>query len=287
MYTILFEHSRVTAVAFRAARPSGAARAVLLGALFASLAAPPALSQTDYYNTDAGRPVTVEDASPVERRAFEIQAAPLRLERARPGVYTWTFEPELAYGILPRTQLEVGLPVAFVDAGIAGRRSGLTGIDLSVLHNLNLETSIPALAIAADVLLPAGNLGPDRAYASVRGIATRTLSWARFHANVGYTFGESPNAASNEMIEVPRWLAGVAIDRAFPLRSTLVTAELLARQPIHDDEDVEWSVGGGIRRQLTVHWAVDGGVGRQLTGSSGTWYATFGTAFAFGLPWTR
>jgi hypothetical protein len=262
-------------------------RAVLLGALFAPLAARPASSQTDYYNTDAGRPVTVEDASPVERRAFEIQAAPLRLERARPGVYRWALEPELAYGILPRTQVEVGLPFAFVDAGIAGRRSGLAGVDLSVLHNLNLETSIPALAVAADLLFPAGELGPDRAYVSVRGIATRTLSWARFHANVGYTFGESPDAASDEIIEVPRWLAGVAVDRAFPLRSTLITAELLARQPIRDDEDVEWSVGGGIRRQLTVHWAVDGGVGRQLTGSSGAWYATVGTAFAFGLPWSR
>ena len=274
MYTILFEHPLVM-------------RAAPLGVLFASLAASPALSQTDYYNTDAGRPVTVEDASPVERRAFEIQAAPLRLERGRPGVYTWTFEPELAYGILPRTQVEVGLPLAFVDAGTAGRRSGLAGIDLSVLHNLNLETSIPALAIAADVLLPAGDLAPDRAYVSVRGIATRTLSWARFHANVGYTFGESPDATSDEIVEVPRWLAGVAIDRAFPLRSTLITAEVLARQPLHDEEDLEWSVGGGIRRQLTVHWAVDGGVGRQLTGSSSTWYATFGTAFAFGLPWHR
>ena len=38
-------------------------------------------AQTDYYNTDAGRPVTVEDAFPVERYAFELQAAPLRLER--------------------------------------------------------------------------------------------------------------------------------------------------------------------------------------------------------------
>jgi hypothetical protein len=257
----------------------------LLGALIAALIAQSAVAQTDYYNTDAGRPVTVEDASAIERRAFEIQAAPLRLERARPGVYTWALEPELAYGILPRTQIELGLPIALVDAGIAGRRSGIAGIELSALYNLNLETSIPALAVAADVLLPAGELGPDRAYVSVRGIATRTLSWARFHANVGYTLGASPDATSDEMVELPRWLAGIAVDRAFPLRSTLITAELLARQPIREDEDVEWSIGAGIRRQLTVHWALDGGIGRRLTGESGAWYATVGTAFAFGLPW--
>jgi hypothetical protein len=260
-------------------------RAVLLGALLAPLIARPAAAQTDYYNTDAGRPVTIEDASPVERRAFEIQAAPLRLERSRPGVYTWGLEPELAYGILPRTHVELGLPLALIDAGTAGRTSGLAGVDLSILHSINLETSIPALAIAADVLLPVGRLAPDRAYASVKGIATRTLPWARFHINAGYTFGDEPSPTSDEAVELTRWIAGVAADRAFPLRSTLVTAEVVARQPIHGEEDVEWSIDAGVRRQLTSRWAIDGGVGRRLTGEAGAWYATVGTAFAFGLPW--
>ena len=74
----------------------------------ALLSVRPALAQTDYYNTDAGRPITVEDAYAVERFAFELQLAPLRLERAWRGVYNWGVEPEIAYGIFPRTQLEVG-----------------------------------------------------------------------------------------------------------------------------------------------------------------------------------
>src|SRR5215213_2714705 len=41
----------------------------------------PAGAQTDYYNTDEGRPVRVEDAYPTERYAFELQLAPVRLER--------------------------------------------------------------------------------------------------------------------------------------------------------------------------------------------------------------
>ena len=262
-----------------------AVRVILLGTLLAPVVARSAAAQTDYYNTDAGRPVTIEDASPVERRAFEIQAAPLRLERARPGVYTWGLEPELAYGIRPRTQVEVGLPLALIDRGTAGRTSGLAGVDLSILHNFNLETAIPALAIAADVLLPLGGLGPDRAYASVKGIATRTLPRARFHVNAGYTFGDEPNPNSGAAVELSRWLAGLAVDRAFPLRSTLITAEVVGRQPIDDDEAVEWSVGAGVRRQLTSRWAIDGGVGRRLTGATQAWYATVGTAYAFGLPW--
>jgi hypothetical protein len=256
-----------------------------------SLLAHPAFAQTDYYNTDAGRPIRIEDAYPVERRAFEIQAAPLRLERAPGGVYHWGIEPELAFGILPRTQIEVGFPLAFIDVGGGERTTGLAGIDLSALYNLNAETTIPALGIAAGVLLPAGGLGPDKAYASVKGIVTRTFTWARFHVNGEYTFGSRPAATaggeSTGVTELSRWLAGVAIDRTFPLRSTLVTAEVFAREPLVEGEDVEWNTGVGIRYQFRPRWALDAGFGRRLTGDDQAWYVTFGSAYAFGLPWAR
>src|SRR5919109_166308 len=93
-------------------RRFAAVRVAVGAAVAASLLTHPAVAQTDYYNTDAGRPIRIEDAYPVERRAFEIQAAPLRLERARGGLYHWGIEPELAFGILPRTQIEVGFPLA-------------------------------------------------------------------------------------------------------------------------------------------------------------------------------
>jgi hypothetical protein len=249
----------------------------------------PAAGQTDYYNTDAGRPIQIEDAYPVERRGFEIQAAPLRLERSRGGVYHWGIEPELAFGVLPRTQVEVGLPLAYVDAGAAGRTTGLAGVELSALHNLNVETAIPALGIAASVLLPAGGLGPDKAYASVKGIVTRTFTWARFHLNGEYTFGSAIDAGaeSSGVAEISRWMAGAAIDRTFPLRSTLVTSEVFVREPLREGEDIEWNAGAGMRYQLNPRWALDGGIGRRLTGDDRAWYGTVGTAYAFGLPWGR
>jgi hypothetical protein len=264
-------------------------RYALLGAAALLTAARPGSAQTDYYNTDAGRPVVVEDAYPVERRAVELQAAPLRLERGRGGVYNWGIEPEFAVGILPRTQIEVALPLAYVDAGLAGRTSGLAGLELSALYNFNAETAIPALAVAADVLLPVGRLGPEEAYGSVKGIMTRTFTWARFHANAQYTFGMEPppTVGDGGGIEVSRWLGGLAVDRTFPLLSTLLTAELHARQPIHADEDVAWVLGTGVRRQFSPRWALDGGAGRRLTGEDRAWYVTFGGAYAFGLPWRR
>ncbi|GLC25168.1 transporter [Roseisolibacter agri] len=263
-----------------------ASRAAASLAALASLVARPAAAQTDYYNTDAGRPITVEDAYPVERRALELQLAPLRLERARGGTYHWGVEPEVAVGILPRTQLEVGLPFAFVERG-AQRASGLAGVELSVLHNLNVETALPALAVAADVLVPAGGLGPERAYPSVKGIATRTLPWARFHLNGQYTFGTESDAGTDAgTAELSRWQAGVAVDRTLPLRSLLLTGEVVARRPLRaDDAAVEWNSGAGARYQLSPRVAADAGAGYRLTGDDRGWYATVGAAVVVGMPW--
>lgn len=245
-------------------------------------------AQTDYYNTDAGRPLQVEDAYPVERRAFEIQAAPLRVERSRTGTYHWGIEPELAYGILPRTQVEISAPFAFIDGVNGQRTSGLAGLHLSALYNLNTETSIPALAVSAAVLLPAGRLGPEGVHTSVKGILTRTLTWARFHLNGEYTFGARADAVGPEgagAAELSRWIGGVATDRTFPLQSLLVTGEVFAREPIRRDEALEWNTGVGLRYQLDPRFNIDGGFGRRLTGSERGWYVTFGTAYAVGLPW--
>ena len=249
-------------------------------------------AQTDYYNTDLGRPLQIEDYLALERYGLELQAAPLRLERARGGVYNWGIEPELAYGILPRTQLEVGLPLAYVDAGsLRGRTSGLAGIDVSIMHQLNMETAIPGLAVVGEALLPVGGLGPDKAYVSAKGIATRTLSFARFHANAQYTFGSRlPGGEANTGtadalgVELSRWTAGLAADKTFPLKSLLVGGEVYARQPLRRGEDVELASTVGIRYQQSPRWALDGGIGRRLTGGDQGWYATFGTAYAFGLP---
>lgn len=243
-----------------------------------------AVAQTDYYNTDSGRPLTVEDAYPTERYAFELQLAPVRVERSRSGVYTWSVEPEIAYGIFPRTHIELGAPLSHTDAG-GVRRSGLAGLELSVLHNLNAETTWPALAVAAEMLFPIGSLAPDRGYGTVKGIATRSLTRARFHLNGAYTIGSEPEAESLEdgAPHVSRWLGGIAVDHTFPLRALLIGGELVARQPILEHDDVEWIVAAGARYQVSPVTAIDAGLGRALTGEAQPWFFTFGMARAFGV----
>ena len=255
--------------------------------VLASFAGAPLAAQTDYYNTDRGRPVQVEDAYVTERHAFELKLAPVRLERSRGGVYTWGVEPEIAYGVLPRTQIEVGLPLSYRDEG-GNSRSGVAGLELSVMHNLNAETEgVPALAIRADLLAPVGNLAPTRAYPSITAIGTRTYRWARIHLNATYTAGSAPAATTTTEgargAELSRWLVGGAIDRTYPLRSTLVTAEFYGRKPLIANEAVVYNTGVGTRHQLTPTLAIDGGLGRRLNGDDRGWYVTFGSAYAFGI----
>jgi len=263
--------------------------AAILGAVL-SAGIPVSLgAQTDFYNTDGGRPITVEDAYATERYAFELQLAPLRLERANGGQYTWEVEPELAYGILPRTHVEIGVPIAYVDRGLAGKTIGAAGLDISMLHNLNAETSIPALGIAGELLLPFGGLAADNAYFSAKAIATRTFTWARFHFNGRYTFGDSPGTNAGVIgsdegaAEVSRWLVGLAVDRSFPLKSMLVTAETFVSKPVVIGEEAEWNAGAGIRYQASPHLAMDAGLGKRFTGDDQGWFATFGLARAFSV----
>lgn len=259
------------------------AHAVACGVLVASMAASALAAQTDYYNTDSGRPVRIEDAYPVERYAFELQVAPLRLERSDGGVYTGTFEPELAYGILPRTNVEIGFPLVVSGGADRERTTGLGGVELSVFHNLNVETAgLPAFGIAADVLLPVGGFAPDQAYPSVKAIATRTFRFSRVHLNAQYTFGSTPEQAKN-VGEVSRWMAGAAVDKTFPLRAMLLIGDVYVEQPLHEGDDPRWTVEAGTRYQLDPFFALDAGIGRRLTGEDRGWFFTVGAARAFAV----
>jgi hypothetical protein len=239
-------------------------------------------AQTDYYNTDTNRPVLIEDAYPTERFAFELQLAPLRLERAAGGAYHWGLEPEITYGVLPRTHVELAFPLALRDTPSDRGKPGLAGVHLSLLHNLNIETTgLPALGIAADFAFPVGGeFAPDKVYPSAKLLATRTYTFARFHVNGRYTFGAAPDDAAGS--ELSRWYAGVAVDKALPLRSILLIADVYVLQPIREEADLVWNAGGGLRYQLDPRFALDAGAGKRFGGED-SWFFTFGAAYVFAL----
>jgi len=262
-------------------------RPLVLAAALVASAASTLSAQTDFYNTSPGRPVRVEDAVPVEYRAVELNAAPVRLDLLSQDTRFWSLLPEATIGILPRTQLQLSLPIAYMDAPATSAR-GVAGLEVSFLRALNMETSIPALAVAGNISLPVGPLGGDATYGTLKGLVTRTLPWARFHANAQFTLGpsmgtdESASGATDGR-DLSRWLAGMAVDKTFALHSLLITAESFAEQPIRDDAAVAWSAATGLRYQLSPRWAMDAGIGRRMTGDNRAWYVTFGSAYALGL----
>jgi len=268
-------------------RPHGGRRIALVAALALS-AASTLGAQTDFYNTSLGRPLRMEDAVPVEYRAVELNLAPVRLDVLSQDTRFWSLHPEATIGILPRTQLQLAMPLAYVDAPETSAR-GIVGIDVSVLYALNMETSIPALAFAGDVSLPVGPLGGTSTYGTVKGIVTRTLPWARFHGNAQFTAGPSTSpddpttSAANDGRDLSRWLAGIAVDKTFAFHSLLVAAESFAEQPINSGSSVAWSIGAGLRYQLDPRWTMDAGIGRRFSEDNHAWYVTFGSAYSLGL----
>lgn len=263
------------------ARPRGRAHGILTGAAIALVvSASGAAAQTDYYNLDRGRPLRVEDAQPIERHAFEWQLAPVRVSGARGAGSTLEVEPELAWGVWPRTQLELGVPLAQLRKGGA-RVIGGGGIDVGVLHALNTETtSLPALALSARALFPAGPFGPSRAVPTITALATRTYSAGRLHLNASATPGRYD--AADGVDEAARWAVGLAADHAFVFRSLLVGADLVVRRPLVGDERPEWSAATGVRYQVGPRLGIDAGVGRGLSNDD-DWFVTFGSALSLSL----
>lgn len=248
-------------------------------------------AQTDYFNTDAGRPIRVEDAYAIERRAFELQVAPLRLERARGGAYRWGVEPELAIGLLPRMQVEVGFPIVHNEGG-RNRSTALGGIEMSALYNLNVETRLPALAVVADVVLPVGSASPAEAIPSLKAVATKTWPMLRVHVNAQRTFADEAATTRPARVgtapvhaEFSQWMTGIAVDKTMPLRSMLLTGEVVVSAPMERDEPRRVDVASGVRYQLSPRVAFDAGGGYRLRGEEPGWFVTTGAAIAIGFPW--
>ena len=146
----------------------------------------PAFAQSEYRNTDSGRPLRIEDAESIEFRALEFQFAPFRLERPRAGIDRWQFEPRLSYGILPRTELELRAPIVYREPG-AYSRGGLAGLGVGMQRNFNDETpSLPSFALSGEYVIPAGGASTNPGNWVIRGAATRTFTPGRLHFNAAY-----------------------------------------------------------------------------------------------------
>ncbi len=263
-----------------------AKRSWLPGIVLTTLMAGPARAQIDYRNIDDDRPTLVEDAYPIEFRAFEV-LAPYRFEaEAGPG-HAHVFEPEIEYGLFRNFHIGLKLPIAGVREPAAGAAAdtewGLAGIRAFGLYNFFTEGRwLPALSLRTDVTFPVGPLAGDATRFSVKGVATRTWGFNRIHLNVARSFGSETGLAAAESL--PRWLYGVAYDRTLFRQSILALAELYGRQAA-DGSRTEYNASVGARYQLNPTTVVDVGISRRLRDGIGPDFGvTAGLSYVFAIP---
>lgn len=216
------------------------------------------LAQADYRNIDPGRPIAVEDAQPIEFRAFEFQAGIPHFSRERRGEWLFGLEQELKWGFAKNWQFGASTETAWHrDAGrtvFAGR-----GTQLHVLYNFNAETPrLPAFAIRPELSIRGGGLGSRREHGGVKLIVSKTTGHNRLHLNGSYTAGptEAPRRGG-ELVN--RYFYGAAYERTLPLRFMVLLFDVYARKPI-DHDRTEVVVEAGARIQLNPVWVVDAAV---------------------------
>ena len=281
-----------------------------------------AAAQDEYRNLEAGRPIRVSDATPTERYAFDVDLTTLRVERLSLGRYRLLYEPRIAYGILPRTEVSLRLPSFFRERSITPRR-GIAGLGVGAETQLVQEgLHFPAIAVSAEAFVPTAPNSLKTSY-SAKALVTRSFTAGRIHLNGSYgtfyvraaptggvlappvidgpcvmqlpesgitmramcgaeTYQASVVAAQAEgggIITRYRWNAGAGIDKAFPIRSILIAADVFVDKYNGIDRDADWVAEGGVRKQVNQLLVADAAFGRRFTGISKAWFVTAGTTF--------
>jgi len=141
-----------------------------------------AQAQAEYRNLDAGLPVRIEDANVTERYALDLDLANLRFDALSGGRKRLQLEPELTYGILPRTEMWLRATTYHREREITPR-TGIAGVGIGGMYQLALETlHLPAAAIASEVFIPTGPNAVPASY-SVKTAFTRSFTPGRIHFN--------------------------------------------------------------------------------------------------------
>ena len=79
------------------------------------------------------RPVTTEDAYPVERHAFEL-LIPFRTEQEQGGERLHLVPLEIEYGLFDNAHFGLGLPIGAVEGNDSDTESGLAGLRVLGLY---------------------------------------------------------------------------------------------------------------------------------------------------------
>ncbi len=243
-------------------------------------AAEPAFA-TDHFNLESGIPTTIEDIEPVDRGGIELQGFG-RYLRTSGHRNLGQAEPRLAFGILDKTQLEVGAPFLLGE----GEANGNGDVQVSVLRKLrdaSRDEWWPGLAVEADLGLPTGaersgfRNGVD---AGLTVLLKKEAGSHGFHLNAGFDWSDDESA--EERLRRVAWSG--AVGHHAPLTQWLVVVSDLAWSQADEKGTTDvWLLETGVRAQLTRRLIGAAGIGAGLNRGPETPVFTVTVGFQLGL----
>jgi hypothetical protein len=251
---------------------------------------PKAHAQGEYRNLEAGRPTRISDATPTERGSLDLDLTSFRLERLSLGRYRLQYEPRIAYGAFPRGEISIRVPSFYRERSVSPR-GGIAGVGVGAEYQILMEgLHLPALALAGEAFIPTGP-NAIQTTVSVKGLITRTFSFARFHVNGSYGNFAIRSAPAGGVL-APPVIDGPCVfetpDSDLPIRAFCGAGGGALTQTAAASEIVtkpRWSAGGavdksfGLRSLIVVadvfveklegigrpaDWSAEGGARKQI-----------------------
>lgn len=242
-----------------------------------SFAAAILITSTDVH---AGRPLVIDDASPVPVHHIELEFGLYgkRLdsgerEHTRPAI-------GVAYGFHP--QAEIGMTLRRVDRdGRESHSHGFEDLHLTTKYRIIEESpSLPAFAIDLDIKLPTANrrkdLSTGKSDQSFRISFTKNLYSLAAHLNLGYALVQSPSGDKLKN----RIYGGAATEWLFR-PDWVVVAEIFgaSRQAQGLSNELEFQLG--VKYAPTPQLVLDTAIGRSLRSIGTSVQGTIGLTWLF------
>lgn len=216
-----------------------------------------AAAQEDFRAADLDRPIMVEDANPIEFRAWEFEFG------TRGGLAEGSQHLEgaleLKAGLLRNAQIGVEVePVLQRFGSGAGTETGLESASVHLLYGVRRETvSGPALAVRVDAASPGtGVLGNADLQGGLKGIASRSFGRLRLHGNGGYMIASESDGGDY-------WRGGLGGDYPWGLFSRALLADVYAEIPTSGARARVWTEVG-MRIQISNVSVLDIGLATRV-----------------------
>ena len=233
---------------------------------------------------EGGRPLVIDDAYPVDKGAFELEAG---VGFHRDGdMDHWDFPIGLTYGLVDRVEVGVGFGWQMEERRhvVDGdeRASSFGDLTLGVKWQFAEQANLWAdQALAAVLTLPTSDedegFGSGEIDFDIMWIASRRISdELAVHVNLGYTFVGDPEG--EELDDTVHY--GIAAEYQIAPRWQVV-AEVFADTPTSDIDDTVAAINGGVRWEALDSLILDAAIGTTIHGDGPDVFVTVGLTWGF------